>query len=467
MTGDGAAAHTSTWRALQPDQRRRVLASLASLALLFFDQTAVVVALPAIRQEFGASYNATAWTVTVYLLALAVFMPAVGRVADRFGRRKVLVTALVLFGVGSAACAVAPSIGLLIAFRLIQGIAGAVMQPMALSVGVRDVPADHRGRVIGLMSTGGSSLLVFGPLIASGLLSVGSWRLLFVVNLPVVLYVVVEMARNGPITTARGTSFPVRSTIWLLLALSATVLGISQLASWGLVAVGVLVVGLVLLGGFVRSEHRRQDPLLPVAYLRDRGLTGSLIALFAIQFAVLAMMVSLVGFLEVGVGVTAAAAGLVVAVTGMGSPLLSITTGRLADTHGVRRLVIPGLVAVTVGLVLTGAAAHTLSILWLVPGLVLFGVSRPAVFTPASSGAMAAIPDEDRPVAASLVTEARQLGAVMGASVAGVAADFAGRLTPQDAVEGFAAAIWVTAAVTALAGVMAVRLLPKAGRRAV
>ena len=150
MTGDGPT-RTSTWRALQPVQRRRVLASLASLALLFFDQTAVVVALAAIRQEFGASYNAAAWTVTVYLLALAVFMPVVGRVADRFGPRKVLVTALVMFGVGSAACAFAPTIGLLIAFRLLQGIAGAVMQPMALSVGVRDVPADHRGRVIGLM----------------------------------------------------------------------------------------------------------------------------------------------------------------------------------------------------------------------------------------------------------------------------------------------------------------------------
>jgi len=143
--------------------------------------------------------------------------------------------------------------------------------------------------------------------------------------------------------------------------------------------VGVLLVGLVVLAGFVRSELRRPDPLLPVAYLRDRGLTGSLVALFAIQFAVLATMVSLVAYLEAGVGVTAAAAGLVVAVTGMGSPMLSITTGRLADTMGVRRLVVPGLVAVTVGLVLTGAAAPALSILWLVPGLLLFGVSRPAV----------------------------------------------------------------------------------------
>ena len=128
------------------------------------------------------------------------------------------------------------------------------MQPMALSVGVQDVPADHRGRVIGLMSTGGSSLLVFRPLIASVLLSVGSWRLIFVVNLPVVLYVIVEMVRNGPITPARGTSFPVRSTAWLLLALSATVLGISQLESWGLAAVGVLLTGLVVLAGFVRPS---------------------------------------------------------------------------------------------------------------------------------------------------------------------------------------------------------------------
>jgi MFS family permease len=117
-----------------------VLASLASLALLFFDQTAVVVALPAIRHEFGATYNAAQWTVTIYLLALAVFMPVAGRIAERFGRQRVLLVALVLFGFGSAASAAAPTMALLLAARLLQGIGGAVMQPMALAVGVRGLP---------------------------------------------------------------------------------------------------------------------------------------------------------------------------------------------------------------------------------------------------------------------------------------------------------------------------------------
>ena len=100
---------------------------------------------------------------------------------------------------------------------------------------------------------------------------------------------------------------------------------------------------------------------------------------------------------------------------------------------------------------LTAAAAPTLTILWLVPGLLLFGISRPAVFTPASSGTMAEIPEEDRPIAASLVTEARQLGAVIGVSVVGVVADFAGRGTPQEATVGFIASMVATAAVTAVA----------------
>ena len=460
MRGD-RPTRVSTWGALTSDQRHRVLGSLASLALLFFDQTAVVVALPAIRHEFGATYNSAEWTVTIYLLALAVFMPVSGRVAERFGRRRVLLVALVLFGVGSAASAAAPTMALLLAARLVQGIGGAVMQPMALAVGVRGVPADHRGRVIGLMSTGGSTLLVLGPLIASGLLAVGSWRLLFVVNLPVLVFVIVEMARYGPVTPPRGTGFPLRSTVWLLLALTATVLGISQLATWGVVSVGLLVVGLILRAGFVRTELTSPDPLLPVAYLRDRVLARSLGALFAIQFAVLATMVSLVAFLEAGIGVGAATAGFVVAVTGLGSPLLSITTGRLADTLGVRRIVIAGLLAVTAGLLLTAAAAATLTILWLVPGLLLFGISRPAVFTPASTGAMAEIPEADRPIAASLVTEARQLGAVIGVSVVGVVADFAGRSTAQEATTGFVASMVATAAVTALALVGVLRGMPR------
>ncbi|MEP6650247.1 MAG: MFS transporter [Lapillicoccus sp.] len=176
-------------------------------------------------------------------------------------------------------------------------------------------------------------------------------------------------------------------------------------------------------------------------------------------------MVSLVAYLELGVGATAVAAGLVVAVTGLGTPLLSVATGRLADSVGARRLVVTGLVVATLGLVWCAANASVLSARWLLPGLLVFSLGRPAVFTPASAAAIEAIPDADRPTATSLVTEARQLGAVLGVSVAGVAADFAGRLTTQDAAEGFTAALGTTALVTGLAAVGVAPWVPAVGHR--
>jgi MFS family permease len=171
-------------------------------------------------------------------------------------------------------------------------------------------------------------------------------------------------------------------------------------------------------------------------------------------------MVSLVRYLELGVGTTAVASGVVVAVTGVGTPLLSVATGRMADTLGARRLVTLGLVVVSAGLVWCALTASLLSVAWLLPGLLVFSLGRPAVFTPASTAAIDAIPDAERPTAASLVTEARELGAVLGVSVAGVAAELAGRLTSQDAAAGFAAAIWTTAVVTAVAAMAAARWVP-------
>lgn len=256
-----------------------------------------------------------------------------------------------------------------------------------------------------------------------------------------------------------------RDTVWLLFALSATVVGVSQLAIWGPVAVAVLAVGVVVLTLVVRAQVRATTPVIPVRYLRDRRVAGSLVALFAIQFAVLATMVSLVAYLELGIGATAALSGLVVALTGLGSPLLSITTGRLADTVGPRRLVTAGLVAVTLGLGWCATQAESFSVAWLLPGLILFSLARPAVFTPASAAAMDAIPDEERPTAAGLVTESRQLGAVIGVSVAGVAAEFAGGLSAEEAADGFAAAIWTTALVTGVAAVVAARWVPASVRR--
>jgi MFS family permease len=451
---------TSAWRTIDPAQRHLVISSLAGLALLFFDQTAVIVALPAIRQQFGSTPSATQWTVTSYLLALAVFMPLVGRVADRYGRKTVLLTGLALFAIGSAACAAAPTLVVLIGCRFLQGIGAAVMQPLALAVGTAGAPANRRGWLIGLMSTGGTSFLILGPLIAAALLTVSSWRVLFLINLPVVAFAFVQVRRWLVATADRGDPVRWADATLLFAALLATVLGISELAAWGKTAVVCTVIGIGLLAFFLVRQSRIARPLIPLRYLRNRLLASCLIALFSVQFAVLASMIALVSYLERAMGETVIVAGLVVVATGIFTPILSTFTGRRADRRGARPLVVGGLVLATAGLTGAALAAPAVALGWLLPGLLIFSVARPAIFTPASIGPFATLPPADRGFAASLVTEARQLGAVFGVAAAGLTEDLIGGHTPATAVTAFAATMWVVVVVTAVAAAVTFRWMP-------
>jgi predicted MFS family arabinose efflux permease len=189
-----------------------------------------------------------------------------------------------------------------------------------------------------------------------------------------------------------------------------------------------------------------------------------LTALFVIQFAVLGTSVYLVLFLHHGLGTSVLTAGLVLALTGMFTPLLSTRAGALADRWGARTLVLPGLAVACAGLVWTGLSAQRLSLSWLVPGLLLFGISRPAIFTPASIGPFTAVPSNHRAFAASLVTEARQLGAVLGVAAMGLAYTLGGSAQlDADArmlATGFEAAMLTAGAITALAVVVIAVWMP-------
>lgn len=169
-------------------------------------------------------------------------------------------------------------------------------------------------------------------------------------------------------------------------------------------------------------------------------------------------MITLVAFLEVGIGATATAAGIVVAIAGLGSPLLSPTTGRIADERGSRPLVLGGLALAVAGLILMMLTAGRLDVWWLLPGIVVFALARPAVFTPASIGPFATVPVRDRGFAASLVTEARQLGAVFGVAVPTEVAQLAGG--SDDALLAFVVAIGVVAVVCAAAWLVVLRRMP-------
>jgi EmrB/QacA subfamily drug resistance transporter len=452
------------WTALEPRQRQVLMSTVAANALIFLDQTAVAVALPAIGREFGTRAHQLQWVITAYLLALAVFMPAAGRLADNLGRKRLMIVGMLVFGLASAACALAPSLAFLVVSRFIQGLGAAVLQPLALGNTTRVMPEDRRGWAIGVFSTGGSTFLILGPLIGAVILTLGDWRWLFVLNLPVLIFALIEVIRWLPPSRDPEPGLDIAGMLLLLAGLLGTVLGLTQIIDWGTAALIPLAVGVALLAVFAYTEARSSRPLIPLALLGNRLFATSLTALFVIQFAVLGTSVYLVLFLQHGIGSSVMTAGLVLALTGMFSPLLSARTGALADRWGVRTLVLPGLVLACAGLAWTGLTAQRLSLTWLVPGLLLFGLSRPAIFTPASVGPFAVVPSEHHAFAASLVTEARQLGAVLGVAAMGLAYAVSGS-TQLDAdarvlAEGFEAAMLTAGGVVAIATVFVAAWMP-------
>jgi MFS transporter, DHA2 family, methylenomycin A resistance protein len=208
---------------------------------------------------------------------------------------------------------------------------------------------------------------------------------LFVLNLPVLAFALVQAIRWLQPSRGPGTGLDIAAMLLLLAGLLGAVLGLSQISNWGAAALIPLTVGVTLLGVFVYTQSRSPRPLIRLALLRNRLVATSLTALFVIQFAVLGTSVYLVLFLHHGLGSTVMTAGLVLAMTGMFTPLLSARTGTLADRRGARTLVLPGLVLAGAGLAWTGMAAQKLSLVWLIPGLLAFGISRPAIFTPPAS----------------------------------------------------------------------------------
>jgi EmrB/QacA subfamily drug resistance transporter len=444
-------------------------ATLAANALIFLDQTAVTVALPDIAREFSSSGSELQWTIGAYLLALAVLMPAVGRLADLYGRRRLFVAGIAIFGLASIACALAPTQLALILARVAQGAGGAMIQTLALANATAALGPERRGWTIGALATGGTTFLLAGPVVGGALVEIADWRLVFAVNVPICAYALAETRRYLPETRDEGAA-PVDgvAVALLLVGFSALISGLLEMHTWGPgspATIGAIGGGVALVGLFVLRELRDPKPMIDVRLLEDRRVAGAMLALTAIQFSVIAVTVYLMLFLQHGLGYGALAAGLLFLPTVMWTALLSIRTGRLADRHGPRRMVIGGFVAAVAGLVWLALSAGADDVFLMMPGMLMFGISRPFIFTPAATVPVGVLPLAKRGFASSLVSESRQVGAVLGvavigAVVAGVESGHAAPLRPGTLAGAFEAGMLVCAGLCLAALLVALATMP-------
>jgi MFS family permease len=442
--------------ALTTRQRGVLLAAGAATALTFFDQTATTAALGDMEHSLGASVGELQWVMGAYLLVLAAVVPAAGRLADVHGRRRLFLIGVAVFGLASVGCALAPSIGALIALRAVQGIGAALIVPLALANVAVVVPEERRGWAIGVLATGGSTFLSLGPLLGGLLVELGGWRWVFLVGVPVALVSFWAGARWMEESWGAGSAAGAAGTAGA---------GLSSRPAGSLAgAAGAAGAGLGRAGGEIAAApstapHVGRRASLAgrwLALLRIPAVSGSMAALLAGQFAVTALTVELMLYLQRTLGYGALAAGLLFLPAVIATPLLSPYAGRLADRGRGRPAVLAGLLAAAAALGWIALTAGEERIWLLLPALALFGLSRPFVFTPSSTAPVTALPARDRGTASALVTEAYQLGALLGVAVGGLL------VAGGDFVAGLRWAIALAALLCLGAAVAARALLPDA-----
>ncbi|ULP36030.1 MFS transporter [Mycolicibacterium rufum] len=421
---------------LTPRRKTIVLVSCClSLLIVSMDATIVNVAIPAIRTDLSASPAQMQWVVDIYTLVLASLLMLAGATGDRFGRRRVFQTGLALFAVGSLACSLAPTIDLLIGARLLQGIGGSMLNPVALSIISQIfVGRQERARALGVWGAVVGISMALGPIVGGLLIQTVGWRSVFWINLPICAAALVLTAIFVPET--KSATMRNVDPIGQLLAV-VTLFGVVYALIEGPVlgwtharVVGVAVVAAVALAAFLRYESRRHDPFLDLRFFRSIPFTSatvSAVSAFAAWGAFLFMM-SL--YLQGERGYSAMHTGLIYLPIAVGALVFSPLSGRLVGRFGARpSLVVAGVLITAASTMLTFLTAAT-PVWSLLVVFAVFGIGFSMVNAPITNAAVGGMP-LDRAGAASAVTStSRQVGVSIGValcgSVAGSAMTMAG-----------------------------------------
>ncbi|GLY43994.1 MFS transporter [Amycolatopsis sp. NBRC 101858] len=395
----------------------------ASVVVAVMDISIVTVALPSLRRDLGASTEGLQWTVDAYTLVLAGFLVLAGSTADRFGRKRVFLTGLTVFGLGSLLCSVAPGIGWLIAARAVQAVGGTMLNPVALAIVVTTFPEPAaRARAIGVFGSMSGLALALGPILGGVLVDGLGWRAVFWVNVPIIAVAIAATAVFVPESrAARARRFDPVGQLLVVLVLGCVVAAIIE-ARRSPMTLGLLVVAGLAAFALLRHEPRRADPLLELRLFRSVPFSGAIATALCALCGFGAFLFLTTQYLQDVRGLPALDAGLCLLPVGVLVLFLSPRVGRLVGTRGPR---LP-LVVAGVALALGGTASA-----WLGPAtplplvladFLLFGVFLAAVNPPITNSAVSGMPASMAGVAGSLASAGRQTGTTLGVALAGAGA---------------------------------------------
>ena len=443
------------------------LTSVASL-MVALDALVVTTALSTIRVDLGASIEQLEWTVNAYNLSFAVLLMTAAAVGDRFGRRRMFAAGLGLFVAASAACALAPDVGWLIAARAVQGVGAAMITPVALALLSANYPAELRGKAMGLFAGITGLAVLAGPVVGGAIAQGAAWEWIFWLNVPIGLAAIPLVLRRIPESYGRRA----RLDFTGLALVSGAALGIvwalvrGNAAGWGSVeVVGALAAGIVLAIAFVAWELRAPEPMLPMSFFRSRGFAAGNASVFFLIASLFGAVFFLAQFLQTSLGFGPLGTGLRLMPWTATLFIVAPIAGSLVNRVGERPLIVGGLLLQAIGMAWIGLiASPSMHYVDMVPALVLAGTGVSMAIPATQNVVMSAVPATEAGKASGTYNMLRQLGGVFGiALLVAVFTGAGGYASPQAFTNGFAPAIGVTAGL-ALIGAVAGLGLPRVAR---
>jgi EmrB/QacA subfamily drug resistance transporter len=447
----------------------RTGATLAIVSLALFmvvlDNLIVTVALPAIRADLGASLQSLEWTINAYTLAFAVTLIPGAALGDRFGRKRLFLTGLALFTLSSAAAALAPTTSALVAARALQGVGGAIVAPLTLTLLADAFPAQKRGAALGIWSGISGTGIALGPLVGGAVVEGISWHWIFWINVPIglaLLPVAAMLLResHGPsnridlpgVTLAAGGLF-------------ALVFGLvrGQGEGWtNPIILAALTAGVALLAAFVAWERRAEDPMVPMQLFRNRTFTITNGVSFFMYFGTFGSIFLLTQVLQNVMGYSPFQAGLRMLFWTGASMIVAPIAGILSERYGARNFMAAGLALQASALAWFAATTSTtMTFGQVLPAFVMAGTGMALVFAPSASALLSVVTPAMAGKASGTNNAIREVGGVFGVAVLSTIFSESGSLSSAKAfIDGVVPSLWVGASVVGIGAVVAL-LIPR------
>jgi EmrB/QacA subfamily drug resistance transporter len=441
-----------------------------ALFMTALDNLVVVTALPVIQRDLHASLSSLEWMVNAYTLTFATLLLTGAALGDRFGRKRMFVIGMTIFTCGSVVAALSHSSDALIVGRAIQGLGGALVTPLTLTILAGETPPERRGAILGAWGGIAGLAVALGPVIGGAIVSGIAWQWIFWLNVPIGA-VTIPLAwlhlreSHGPYGKL---DFP--GLVLAVAGLFCVVFGVvrANTLGWGDIEVlGLIVAGVLLVAIFCWWETRSETPMLPMRFFRNRAFSATNGVSVAMYFGMFGSIFLLTQYLQNVLGYSPIQAGLrMLAWTGV-TMIVAPVAGALSDRYGGRPFMAGGLAlqAVALGWMAAVAKVPPLPFSHFVIPFILAGVGMGLFFAPVANVVLSAVRPEEEGQASGANNALRELGGVFGVAVlSAIFVNQGGYGLPQHFVDGLKPAVWAGAAVVAVGALVAL-LIPAGGRK--